>query len=294
MDSLPIPARDLVDMARYRPALFGYKRLPALTMVTSRGCPFSCGFCSKGVFGSSLRAQSPGRVLREMRHLAQSSGAREISFQDDTFTADRGRVRELCRLLEKSGLDLTWSCMTRVDQVDGELLGEMAGAGCVSIAFGIDGSSDRAFGRMKKGFAMAKAKDAVASARAAGIETRGYYILGYPGETLETMEEALRAAIDVGTDHVFFAFAHPFFGTDLYCEAREKGLLDATDQELLDADDNSRPLIRVPGASREELMGFYKRAYLRYYLRPARLARCLVSPLESLRASGHLLGWYRS
>lgn len=294
-DSLPFPARDLVDLSIYRPALFGYRRLPALSMVTSRGCPYRCGFCSKSVFGSTYRAQSPERVLAEMKDAAARFGAREITFQDDTFTADRGRVMGLCSLLKEARLDLTWSCMTRVDLVDPELLAAMKEAGCFSVAFGIDGGSDGACGLMRKGFDTARAAAAAAAARAAGIETRGYYILGYPGETAATLEASFGRIKAIGTDHVFFAFAHPFFGTDLYREAREKGLLEVSDEELLDAHDNAEPLVKVPGMTKEGLLRFCRRAYLRYYLRPASLLRRLSSPravADSLKALAYFVRWY--
>lgn len=290
LDSLPMPARELVDLKLYRPAVFGYKRLPVTSMVTSRGCPFSCKFCSKSVFGSTYRAQSPEKTLEEIIHLAENYGIREISFQDDTFTFDRKRVMDLCGLIIASGLDLTWSCMTRVDLVDAELLQKMKASGCVSIAFGIDGASDGACGLMNKGFGADKARAAVTAARKAGIETRGYYVFGYPGETLESMEAALNNIMDIGTDHVFFAFAHPFFDTELYSEAREKGLLKATDEELCDSYDNTQPLIAVPGADPEELIRFYKKAYLRYYLRPGPLFNRIIS----LRGAGGLADQFKA
>lgn len=293
-DQLPFPARDLLDLSVYRPALFGYRRLPVASMVTSRGCPYSCGFCSKGVFGSVYRAQSPRRVLAEITELIGKYGVKEITFQDDTFTADRGRIMELCALIKESGLDLTWSCMTRVDLVDPELLAAMRSAGCFSAAFGIDGASDGSCGLMGKGFALGKVKTAVAAARAAGIETRGYYIFGYPGDTMASMRASLDRIIEINTDHVFFAFAHPFFDTALYREAKEKGLLEVSDEELLDSRDNAAPLLKVPGASRAELVKFYKRAYLRYYLRPGPVLRRLSSPrglADSLKALLYFVGW---
>ena len=271
LDSLPFPARDLLDLKLYRPAVFGYKRTPVTSMVTSRGCPYACRFCSKSVFGATYRAQSPERTIEEITHLMREHGIREISFQDDTFTLDRKRVMDLCALIKSRGLDLTWSCMTRVDLADAELLQTMKESGCVSIAFGIDGAGDAACGRMNKGFGANQARAAVAAARKAGIETRGYYVFGYPGETLESMEAALKDIMEIGTDHVFFAFAHPFFDTELYAEARAKGLLKATDEELCDSYDNTQPLITVPGADTKQLVNFYKKAYLKYYLRPGRL-----------------------
>jgi radical SAM superfamily enzyme YgiQ (UPF0313 family) len=295
IDSLPFPARDLLDLSAYRPALFGYKRLPVTSMVTSRGCPYSCGFCSKEVFGSVYRAQSPARVLSEIKELVGKYGIKEITFQDDTFTADRARVLKLCSLIKESGLDLTWSCMTRVDLVDPELLTAMKSAGCFSIAFGIDGASDGSCGLMRKGFGFAQAKTAVAAARAAGIETRGYYILGYPGETLSSMIASLERMIGINTDHVFLAFAHPFFDTELYREAKKNGLLEVSDEELLDSHDNSEPLIKVPGVSSKELKSFYKLAYLKYYLRPLPLLRRLATPrglADSFKAFLYFVRWY--
>ena len=294
-DSLPFPARDLVDLSLYRPSLFGYRRRPVTSMVTSRGCPYSCGFCSKSVFGAAYRAQSPERVLAEMTELAERYGVREISFQDDTFTADRGRIVRLCALLKKKGLDLTWSCMTRVDLVDPELLRAMRAAGCFSVAFGVDGAGDASCGLMGKGFDAARAKAAVAAARAAGLETRAYYIFGYPGETRATLAAAPARMAEVDADHVFIAFAHPFFDTPLYSEARARGLLAVSDEELLDARDNAAPLVNVPGMTLKQQAGFAKRAYLRYYLRPASLARRLASPralAESARALLYFLRWY--
>ena len=286
LNALPMPARDLVDLKLYRPATFGYKRLPVTSMVTSRGCPFNCGFCSKSVFGDQYRAQSPERTLEEIRLLIKNYGIREISFQDDTFTLDRERVIKLCALIKEKGLDLTWSCMTRVDLADGELLKKMKESGCVSIAFGIDGASDAACGLMGKGFQVSRAREAVLAARKEGIETRGYYMFGYPGETPASMETALKNIMEIDTDHVFFAFAHPFFDTRLYAEAKEKNLLLADDNELCDSYDNTQVLIKVPGARAEDLLMFCRRAYLRYYLRPSRLFNIITS----VRSAGDLAG----
>ncbi|MCX5785608.1 MAG: radical SAM protein [Elusimicrobia bacterium] len=286
LDTLPMPARDLVDLKLYRPAIFGYKRFPVTSMVTSRGCPFTCGFCSKSVFGDQYRAQSPERTLGEILWLIKDYGIREISFQDDTFTLDRERVMKLCALIKENGLNLTWSCMTRVDLVDGELLKKMREIGCVSIAFGIDGASDGACGLMGKGFKMSRAREAVLAARNTGIETRGYYVFGYPGETPVSMKAALKNIMEIDTDHVFFAFAHPFFDTRLYAEAKERDLLLAGDDELCDSYDNTQPLIKVRGAESSDLLKFCRRAYLRYYLRPSRLFNIITS----VRSAGDLAG----
>ncbi|MBI4350583.1 MAG: hypothetical protein HY550_04020, partial [Elusimicrobia bacterium] len=122
-----------------------------------------------------------------------------------------------------------------------------------------------------------------------------YYIFGYPGETRASLEASLPRIKEINTDHVFFAFAHPFFDTALYREAKEKGLLELSDEELLDSHDNAEPLVKVPGMTREELKKFYKRAYLRYYLRPGPLLRRLSSArglADSFRALVYFVRWY--
>ena len=122
LDVIPIPARDMIDMKLYRPAKGVYKRLPSANMITARGCPFSCNFCSKNIFGNKARYQSPENIIKEIEALQRDYGIREIAFNDDSFTLSSKRVELLCDLIVQKKLDLTWNCGTRVNLVNPELL----------------------------------------------------------------------------------------------------------------------------------------------------------------------------
>lgn len=278
-DLMPPPARDLVDLRLYRPSPAGYLRLPMTTMVTSRGCPFACAFCSK-ILGTEHRAQSPENTLDEIRSLTKEYGIREISFQDDIFTLDRARVIKLCSLLKGAGLDLTWSCMTRVDLVDAGLLAAMRAAGCFSIAYGVDAVLPDSAWNMNKGYRPGApgAAAAVRLTKAAGIETRAYYLLGWPGDTRASLDRALAEIKRIDADFVFFALPHPFPGTALLERAAREGLLLKDEAALLDAADNAEPLVRLDGFTPPELIKYLMRAYRGYYLRPGYLSGRLFSP----------------
>ncbi len=279
LDQLPPPARDLVDLRLYKPSPAGYLRRPVTTMVTSRGCPFNCAFCSK-ISGTAHRAQSPAVTLAEIRSLVSVYGIREISFQDDVFTLDRARVMALCALLKEAALDLTWSCMTRADLVDAELLAAMRGAGCFSIAYGVDAALPESAWAMNKGYKPGAPgpAEAVRLTKAAGLETRAYYLLGWPGEDRAFLDKTLAEVKRIDADFVFFAVPHPFPGTALMEKAAKEGLLLADEAALFDAADNTEPLVKPCGFTPGELIEYIRGAYKGYYLRPGYLACRLLSP----------------
>ncbi|MDP8235341.1 MAG: radical SAM protein [Candidatus Erginobacter occultus] len=288
LTALPPPDRSKLPMAIYRPASGAYRRTPVTSMITSRGCPFNCTFCSKAIFGSAVRFRTPVQVLAEAEDLIERYQIREIYFADDCFTLDRERTAEICRLFLDRALDLTWTCSTRANLVDRELLGLMKRAGCVSIGYGIETGSPETAHKIKKGITFEQAREAIALTRAAGIESRGSYIFGFPGETQVNLEETLRAALALNADFVIFNLAIPLPGTELYREAREKGLLLADGFEMYPLTDGAHVLIRPEGITPEELKNFYNRAYRTYYLRP----RYLFQRLKSLKSWEDLrLNW---
>jgi radical SAM superfamily enzyme YgiQ (UPF0313 family) len=138
LDSIPIPARDLIDMSMYHPAKGTYKRLPATNMITSRGCPYNCNFCSKLIFGSRYRVQSPEKTMEEIETLVKNYEIREVIFSDDVFTINNKRMEVFCDLLIEKQLDFTWGCSTRVNLVNPKMLNKMKKSGCISIGFGIE------------------------------------------------------------------------------------------------------------------------------------------------------------
>ena len=141
MDALPYPAYHLLDIEHYRPHPPHGMYLPFAAMVTSRGCPYRCAYCSKPVFGTKFRAQSAERVVDEMAYLHEKFGVKEIAFYDDSFTLDKKRVHAICDKILENNLKITWTCETRVNLVDKELLQHMKQAGCYAVAYGIETAS---------------------------------------------------------------------------------------------------------------------------------------------------------
>ena len=285
LDSIPWPWRDGLPMEIYRPSLGAYKRLPAASVITSRGCPFACTFCSGSIFGRTVRRRSPENVLGEIGELTGRFGIREIYFADDCFTLDRERTAALCDLILGKRLYLTWICSTRVNLVDEPLLRLMKKAGCVSIAYGVESADEGQLQAMKKGITLEEAKRVIALTRRIGMEVRASYIFGLPGENRDSLERTLRLAIEINSDFVIFNIATPRPGTELYDTARARGLLFADGFDLYPLTDSAHGLIRLEGVSMPELEDFYRRSYRRYYFRPryilSRLAR--IRSLEDVR-----------
>ena len=288
LTALPPPARDKLPMSIYRPAAGAYRRTPVTSMITSRGCPFNCTFCSKAIFGGTVRFRTPVQVLAEAEDLIERYGIREIYFADDCLTLDRERTADICQLFLEKSLDLTWTCSTRVNLVDRELLKLMNRAGCVSIGYGIETGSPETARKVKKGITLEQAREAIVLTRAAGIETRASYIFGFPGEGWASLEETLRTALELNSDFVIFNLAIPLPGTELYREARDKGLLLADGFDMYPLTDGAHVLIRLEELSPGQLKKFYDRAYRTYYLR----LRYFLRRLQRIRSLADLrLNW---
>ncbi|CAK0779871.1 anaerobic magnesium-protoporphyrin IX monomethyl ester cyclase [Gammaproteobacteria bacterium] len=280
LDALPIPAYHLVDLSRYRPALGAYKRLPGINMATTRGCPGKCTFCNSADI--RLRKRSAEHIFAEMAHLARHHGMKEISFYDDTFTVYPNNLIRLCKLLVANGVDLTWSCFARVDCVSEELLTHMKAAGCHQVMYGIESASDDILRTIKKPIPRAKVKEAIAITKQVGITVRCTFMLGNPGETHATVQETIRYANELAPDIALFNITTPYPGTEMFAWAKANGYLLTEDWDDYDL---SRPVMRLPTLSPQELEGYYRKAHLAFYLRPGPLWRKATDP-----ASWHSLG----
>ncbi len=299
LDSLPHPQREGLPMSLYRPASGAYKRLPVTSMITSRGCPFNCTFCSKAVFGNRVRARSANKMVEEVEYLIQQYGIREIYFADDCFTLDRERTEAFCERVLSRSLDLTWTCSTRANLVDLPLLQMMKRAGCVSIGYGVESGHDEGMRAIKKGITIHQTRRALAWTKSAGIETRTSYIFGIPGEDLQSLQRTLDLALELNSDFVIFNLAIPFPGTELYRQARESNLLLADGDQMYPLTDGAHVLIRLEDVTEAELTAFYSKAYRAYYLRPRYLMkrlsgiRSLHDLALNLRGLGAYLRWQR-
>ncbi|MBA4356648.1 MAG: hypothetical protein C0405_02855 [Desulfovibrio sp.] len=264
LDSLAQPAYHLLPMSRYYPAAGAYRRLPAISMLATRGCPGRCTFCYR-LFGKRIRTRSGRRLAEEARMLQDRFGIREICFYDDTFTVVRKEVEAFLDGLRDLKVDLTWSCFSRVDAVDEDILRRMKQAGCHQIMYGVESASPEILRNIGKRITLEKVEDAIRMTKRVGIDVRAAFMIGNPGETRQSLEDTMNFAIRLNPDLVIFNIATPFPGTEMFQWAEEHGLLTTKDWEDYDL---SRPVMTLPTLAQADLERFYSRAYRRFYLRP--------------------------
>ena len=220
--NLSLPYR-MLPLSRYKPHAPHGRRTPWMPMITSRGCPYQCAFCSKPVFGSRFRAVRADDVVNEVGLLERDYGVREIGFYDDVFTLDHARVLRLCELWKQMCRSI-WTCESRVDLVTPTLLKEMKRGGCYLIAYGLESGAPEILRTLQKRAGLAQAEQAISWTREAGIETLGYFIIGAPGETRETIRQTVDFAKRLKLDFAQFSLAMPFPGTKLAQMAEDMGL----------------------------------------------------------------------
>ena len=266
LDSLPLPAWDLLDgfPRAYAPAAIRCRHLPASHIVTSRGCPMKCTFCDRSVFGTRYRFFSVEYTFEMIKTLVNKFKVRDILFEDDSFTLHKKRVISLCELIGKNNLHFSWSCLGRVDTIDAELLRFMKKAGCWQIGFGIESANPGVLDGVEKKIDLEKIRAALALTRAAGIHTKGFFILGLPHETEETMRASMRFAREVELDDISVSFCTPFPGTVLLEKAHEYGDFDQDFDKM-----NLMHAVFVPvGLTRKQLEESHSEFFRRFYLRP--------------------------
>lgn len=261
LDRLPHPAWEIVNMENYR---FNGRRFSMV--MTSRGCPYNCVFCSSSqLCGKMWRARSPENVINELRILHDEFGIREIEFMDDTFTLNSGRAGEICDGITREGLDISWTCSSRVNTINRWLAGKLKKAGCHTVYFGMESGSQEILDMAGKGIRLEQSRKAVRIAREAGLNSLGSFILGLPGETERSIKKTIRFARGLGLTLAQFTTATPYPGTKLYMWAKGKGLIRArgwSDFTTL------IPIMEVPGLTLSQLKRSLSRAYLSFYMRP--------------------------
>jgi anaerobic magnesium-protoporphyrin IX monomethyl ester cyclase len=215
LNKLPLPAREMFPNQGYKKYWKRYHGYTATNLISSRGCPYNCDFCSSPIFGRSYRERSADSVCAEMVEI-ESLGYERAFFSDDCFTLNPKRVRQVCESLIKENLDLKWMCLSRVDTLSRDMAAIMAKAGCAQVFFGIESGSPRVLQIMNKRINLDSVRHAIAASHNAGIKTGGFFILGYPGETNESLLETLRFSSRLSLDYLSYSFPYPIIGTGLY------------------------------------------------------------------------------
>lgn len=230
---IPFPDRERFQMRKYLQVgdpHSHYRHKPYTQIITSRGCPLSCTYCSlKNHWGRQYRFRSPKDVVDEIEYLVNKFGIREIHFEDDNFTASRRRVLEIFALLKERGIRISLHCPsgTSVQHLDEELIVAMKEAGFYSISMGIESGDETVLKElMKKNVDLKKIPRLVDTMRRVGIDAKGFFILGYPGETQETILKTVNLAKSLQLDWSYFFIFSPFPNTPIYDVCVEKGYIE--------------------------------------------------------------------
>ncbi len=284
LDDLPMPLHELLPLTEYRMPLI---KGPFTFIVTSRGCPAGCTYCIKHVsyqYGTRLR--SPRLLADEIVQL-KALGIDNIHMYADLFTVNREQVLELCRLLIDEKIEIRWTCNSRVDYVDEEMLAMMGRAGCWLISWGIESGSEQILKRARKGAYPDKAERALRWAKRAGIKNWGYFIIGLPGESLATIRETIDFAKKLPLDIALFHVAAPYPGTPFFFDVIENGWFrPGTRWEQVDMDKGT--VLDYPGLSAEQLLYWQKRAFREWAFRPGPMwtyLKMLLSDTSTFRTA---------
>jgi anaerobic magnesium-protoporphyrin IX monomethyl ester cyclase len=221
LSDLPLPYRKDIPNAEYVAYWRKHWKNATTPLMSTRGCPFRCDFCHKSVFGDLFSARPVESVIAEMREIAEL-GYDHIWMSDDLFTLNYKRTFELAQAIETAHLPLTWECLSRVTHVDQALFEQMHRAGCKRIFFGIESGDEGVLKQMKKGITPDQARKAVEACVAAGIKAAGFFMVGYLGETTESLIKSINFSSSLPLDYVSYTIAYPLPGTGFYERVRER------------------------------------------------------------------------
>lgn len=287
LDVLPYPAWDLLPMDRYIPLPNQYLNKPIVHMVAIRGCPYHCSFCSNNsVFGKKIRAISPEKLVEIIKYAKANFGAREISFWDDSMTVNKGWMFEFCRLMVEEDIDVTWTCYSRVDTVNKEILFWMKKAGCWNIFYGYETGNQELLDIIGKNITLEQIRQVNRWTKDAGIEVRASFMIALPRETPQMAEKTIDFAISLEPDYVQFSVTTPFPKTKLYEDASRYGILlkDFSKYNLWE------PIFIPYGyKDKKQIEAVEKRAVRRFYFRP----KYIYGRLKKIRSLSDILRYIK-
>ena len=270
LDSLPFPSWEHVNIRDYR---LPFTRRSFLSVAPLRGCPHRCIFCTAGkYYGHRLRVRNVDSVIKEIRHNILRFGVNDFFMWAETFTINRDFVLDLTKAMKKETPGIRWTCNSRTDTVDEEMIMSMAEAGCWMMSFGVESTNTTVQKNMKKNLRTFDLHAPIRTARKAGIRTVGHFILGMPGDTPKTVQQTIEDAMTMDLDFAQFYTAAPFVGSELYDEAKRQGWLENSDFDLMH---QSMASLRLPGLLPEQVTKAAKRAHSTFYLRPKQVIRLI-------------------
>ena len=271
LDDFPFPARDLFKLDRYKNRL---GERPLANLITSRGCPFDCNFCSSTKFGGKKwRARSAKSIVDELEVLYRDYGYRAFTFLDDNFTISKKRIMEFADELEARNIkDIIWWCFSRVDILikNEDMVKRMAEVGAFSVFLGLESANEEALDHFGKKISYQQQIKAIELLRKYGIRVLGSFILGDIGETDEMINKTVDWAIKLDPETVQFSLLTPYPGTQLYQQFESENKLWHKQWDLYDG---FHSIVKMDHLSPEEMEQLFYKSYKRFYLRYSRIAR---------------------
>jgi hopanoid biosynthesis associated radical SAM protein HpnJ len=281
MDTLPWVADVYRRDLRIENYFIGYLLHPYVSLYTGRGCPAQCTFClwPQTIGGHKYRVRSPQNVAEEMAYMKKLfPQVKEFFFDDDTFTANLPRAREIARKLAPLGL--TWSCNSRAN-LDYDTIKSFQDSGLRLFLVGYESGNEEILTRIKKGVTMEEMRRFTKACQAAGVVIHGTFILGLPVETPQSIQNTIRFAQELDVFSIQVSLAAPYPGTELYEMARLNGWFSKKDKtDIVHEDGFQQSALEYPGLSKEEIFEAVDRFYRSYYLRPKPILRIIKTMLE--------------
>lgn len=278
MDDLPFPAYEKLHgfPDSYRLPIFSYPKAPNTTIITSRGCPYTCSYCDRSVFRRTYRYNSPEYMLTYLQYLQQRFSIRHVNIYDDTFTLQRQRVIDFCNLKRASGLKMTFNCAARTEQLDKEMLVKLKQAGCWMISLGIETGDPELLQRHRSYLPshvmtdpLENIRRTVMLIRKTGIRVKGLFMLGLPGETEESIRKSMEYVFSLPLDDFNLSKLTPFPGAPMYRNIHRYGRFEEK-WELM----NAANFTFIPdGFTREKLEERHLEFYRQYFSRPVTLLK---------------------
>lgn len=271
LDSLPFPARHLVDNTLYRRP--DNDKVQAVIKV-SRGCPYNCFFClATPVSGSIVRKRSPENIIEEIKECVSKYNIKNFIFWSDIFNIDRNWTIDLCKKIIDSGLKITWSSNTRANTLDDEMAHWMYKSGCRLCSIGVESGSQMILDNIGKKITLDDVRKTVSILKKYKIKIYNYFVIGLPWETEETVEETIKFAIELDSDFINFYTANPLPGSKYFAYAMLNRLISG---ELDYTNSYYKPVIKAHKLTKERIFQLHKQAIKRYYLRPKFILRTIL------------------
>lgn len=286
LSTLPFPAWELLQPETYPEAPHGAftRSFPTAPIMVTRGCPSGCIFCAgHAITGRCLRKRSIENVIAELKLLAKR-GILEFHIEDENFTESREYVFDFCRRLSAEKLGMSWSLPSgiRLDTIDREMIEAMAGAGCYSLAVGIESGSDRVLKLMRKGLTVDDIVRQMKFFKNTGIKVTGFFMLGIPGETTDEMQQTIRFALKLPLDRAQFNIFMPLPGSAVWQQLAKAGKLKDLAWDKFFVHDVAFPTDSI---SSKKIKSIHRAAVLKFYLRP----RIIFALLLEIRSIRHLM-----